>query len=123
MRARDVADVGDRLAAKLRGSRHAPSGHDQFALTIRAVANDRRELIWEDAWQERQIAGAVAPRAKPVADRGVQKIGFGNTLGAKLSSRLARGAPERLTPGNPGDLAAGMVPDGLIVGPFEAHNG
>jgi hypothetical protein len=45
MRACDVADVGDRLAAKLQWSRHAPARHDQFALTIHAVAHDRRELV------------------------------------------------------------------------------
>src|ERR1700722_9161930 len=37
VRACDVADVGDRLAAKLQWSRHAPARHDQFALTIPAV--------------------------------------------------------------------------------------
>jgi hypothetical protein len=43
-----VADVGDRLAAKLRRSGHTPSPYDQFALTIRAVAHDRRKLVGED---------------------------------------------------------------------------
>jgi hypothetical protein len=48
MRTRDVADVGDRLAAKLQWSRHAPARHDQFALAIRVVAHDRRKLVGED---------------------------------------------------------------------------
>jgi len=48
VRTRDVADVGDRLAAKLGRSGHAPARHDQFALTIRAVAHDRRKLVGED---------------------------------------------------------------------------
>jgi hypothetical protein len=40
-----VADIGDRLATKLGRSRHAPARHDQFALTLRAVARDRRKLV------------------------------------------------------------------------------
>src|ERR1700690_3753901 len=34
----DVADVGDRLAAKLQWSRHAPARYNQFTLTIRTDA-------------------------------------------------------------------------------------
>jgi hypothetical protein len=45
VRARDVADVGDRLAAKLRRARHAPSRNDEFALTMHAVAHNRR-MVW-----------------------------------------------------------------------------
>jgi hypothetical protein len=40
--------VGDRLAAKLRWSRYAPARHNQFALTIHAVAHDRRKLVRKD---------------------------------------------------------------------------
>jgi hypothetical protein len=48
VRACDVADVRDRLATKLRRSGHAPARHDQLALTIHAVAHDRRKLVGED---------------------------------------------------------------------------
>ena len=49
MRARDVADVGHRLAAKLQWPRHAPARHNQFALTLHAVAHDRRKLVGKDS--------------------------------------------------------------------------
>jgi hypothetical protein len=39
LRARDVADVGDRLTAKLRRPRHAPARHDKLALAIQPVAD------------------------------------------------------------------------------------
>jgi hypothetical protein len=68
VRAIQVADVRDRLTVELRRCRHAPAGHDELAFAICSVANDRRELIGEDAREERQIAGAIVPRAKPVAD-------------------------------------------------------
>ena len=54
-----VPDVGHRLAAKLRRARHAPTGHDKFALAVRADADDRRHLIREDCRQWRKVAGAI----------------------------------------------------------------
>ena len=41
----------------------------KIARALRSAANDRRKLIGEVAGEERQIAGAVMLRAKPVADR------------------------------------------------------
>jgi hypothetical protein len=67
VRARDVADVGDRLAAKLRRSGHSPARHDEFA-PLGVAANDRRELVGEDPSEQSQIPGAIVPRAEPVAD-------------------------------------------------------
>jgi hypothetical protein len=42
--------------------------HDELAFAVCPNANDRRELIGEYARKQRQIAGAIVPRAKPVAD-------------------------------------------------------
>jgi hypothetical protein len=68
VRAHDIADVGDRLAAKLRRAGHAPGRHDQFALTIHAVAHDRRGLVWEDHGERREVAGPVVGGAEQRAD-------------------------------------------------------
>jgi hypothetical protein len=45
-----------------------PQRHDQIALTIRAVAHDRRKLVGEDPGEQWQIPGPIVPRAEPVAD-------------------------------------------------------
>jgi hypothetical protein len=42
MRASEVAIVRYRPAAELRRARHAPARHDELALAVEAVANDRR---------------------------------------------------------------------------------
>src|SRR5580704_1664430 len=68
VRARDVADVGDRLAAILRRSGHAPAGHDEFTFAIYSVAANRRELVREETREQWLIAGAVILRPKPVAN-------------------------------------------------------
>src|SRR5579863_4546915 len=68
-RAREVADVGDRLSTELWRSRHAPTRQDELALAILAAAHDRRHLVGKNAGQERQIANAVVARAKPIPDR------------------------------------------------------
>ena len=71
MRAEDVADICDWLAAILRRPRHAPARHDQLAIVVGADAHDRRHLVGEDPREQRQIAGSVVPFAKPIADRGL----------------------------------------------------
>ena len=48
MGAPDIANVGDRRAAKLRRTRHSPARHDKLALAVRSVANDRSHLVRED---------------------------------------------------------------------------
>jgi hypothetical protein len=63
VRARDVADVRDRLATELRRSRHSPTRRDELALAVRAVAHDGGHLVREDAREQRQIAGAVVSGA------------------------------------------------------------
>ena len=71
VRTRNVADVGDRLAAKLQWSRHAPARHEQFALTIPAVSHDRRELVRENPGERREVAGPVVAGAEQGADGGL----------------------------------------------------
>jgi hypothetical protein len=39
-----------------------PARHDQFALSTRAVADDRRKLIWENPGERREVAGAERSR-------------------------------------------------------------
>jgi hypothetical protein len=76
VRARDVADVGDRLAAELQWPRHAPARYNQFALTIRTVAHDRRKLVGKNPGEGRKVAGPVVGSAEQGADRGLA-LGFG----------------------------------------------
>ena len=59
MRARGVADVGDRRATELRRSRHAPAHRLEPALAL-GDADDRRHLIREHVGERRQVAGQVA---------------------------------------------------------------
>ena len=59
MRARDVADLRDRLAAKLRRSRHAPSRHNQFALN-----DDRPLTAFAGIWTT--FNGDRGTKSKPV---------------------------------------------------------
>jgi len=76
VRTRDVADVGDRLAAKLRRSGHSPTRQDKLAFAIYSVADNRRELVREDAREERQVASPVVGGAEQGADGGLA-FGFG----------------------------------------------
>src|SRR3984957_18429416 len=82
---------GDRLAAEPRWARHAPARHDQFALTIRAVAHDRSHLIGEDAGERREVAGPVVDGAEQPANGGlalgfrVQVAYVGNPVASILS--------------------------------------
>jgi len=69
--AADIADIGDRRAAELRRAGHPPARHDEFPLAVRSLANDRRHLVGEDSRKQGQIARAIMPSAKPVADRGL----------------------------------------------------
>jgi hypothetical protein len=69
MRARRVADVGDRRPAKLRRARHAPARQHEFAHAVRRVANNRRGLVREDAGYRRQIAGPIAHGPTECDDR------------------------------------------------------
>jgi hypothetical protein len=69
MRARGVADVGDRRTTELWGPWHAPTGKHQLAHAITRVANNRRGIVGEDARHLRQIAGEVAHRAGKSDDR------------------------------------------------------
>src|ERR1700733_7490707 len=48
MRAADIANVGDRRAAKLRRTRHAPARHNKLTLAVGSIANDRSHLVRED---------------------------------------------------------------------------
>ena len=50
---------------------------NQFALTIRAVAHDRRELVREDPGEGREVAGPVVGGAEQGADGG---LAFGETV-------------------------------------------
>jgi hypothetical protein len=82
VRARDLADVGDRLAVKLQWPRHAPARNHQFVLTIHAVAHDRRELVGEDAGERRhQGQHGPTPRlgSAPVSLVEVVSIGRSET--------------------------------------------
>jgi hypothetical protein len=47
---------------------HSPARHDKLALAVDSDANDRRNLVWEDGRQQRQVARAIVQRAKPIAD-------------------------------------------------------
>src|ERR1700691_2172470 len=88
MRALQVADVRDRLGAKLKRCRHAPARHDELASAICPDANDRRELIGKDTRKQRQIAGAIVPRAKPIADG---RLAFGQGVEvAHVDASMAR---------------------------------
>jgi hypothetical protein len=71
MQTSHVADVGDWLVAILRRPRHAPARHHEFALAVGAHADDGRHLVRENTGQDQQVARAVMPRAKPVANRGL----------------------------------------------------
>jgi hypothetical protein len=71
MRAADIANVGDRRAAKLSRTRHAPTRHNKLALAVGSIANDRSHLIGEDPGKQRQVARPIVTRAKPIADRGL----------------------------------------------------
>jgi hypothetical protein len=98
VRARDFADVCERLAAELRRSRHAPTRHDQLALTIRAAAHDRSHLVGDDAREQRRIAGAVMAGAKPLADR---SLPFGEAVKVAYGRRdSGRAEPSPLSPGS-----------------------
>ena len=48
-----------------------PQRHDQFALTIRAIAHDRRKLVGEDPGECREVAGSVVGNAEQGADGGL----------------------------------------------------
>src|ERR1700722_12574980 len=48
VRAADIANVGDRRAAKLRRTRHAPTRHNKLAPAVGSVTNDRSHLVGED---------------------------------------------------------------------------
>ena len=69
VRARDVSNIRHRLTAELRRPRHAPSRHDKRALASHSTPNDRRHLVGEDCRKQRQIANAIVPSAKQIADR------------------------------------------------------
>ncbi len=71
VRAGEVADVRYRRAAVPRRPGHAPARHGELALAVGARADDRRDLIGEDPGKQREVARAVMPRAKPIADRGL----------------------------------------------------
>jgi hypothetical protein len=77
MRAAHVADVRHRCAAVLRRAGHAPARHHELALAVVAGAHDRRHLIGEDARKEREVARAVMPGTKPIADR---RLAFGQAV-------------------------------------------
>ena len=61
MRATDIANVGDRRAAKLRRPWHAPTRHDKLTLAVGSIANDRSQLVGEDPGEQRQVAGSIIP--------------------------------------------------------------
>ena len=69
--ARDVADVGDRPAAKLQRAWHAPARHNKFAVTIRAVAHDRRVLVGEDPGECSKVAGPLVGSSEQGANGGL----------------------------------------------------
>jgi hypothetical protein len=71
MRAAEVANVGDRRAAKLRWPRHAPTRHNKLALAISSIANDRSHLVGKDGREQRQVASPIIGRAEAVSDRGL----------------------------------------------------
>ena len=70
MRARRVPDVGDRGAAELCRTRHAPAHHREFALAI-GDADDWRGIVDEHAGQRRYV-GAWERLFNLVQKRGVQ---------------------------------------------------
>jgi hypothetical protein len=39
-----------------------------------SVANDRRHLVGNDRWEERQVARVVMSRAKPISDRNLSLV-------------------------------------------------
>ena len=55
----DVAHVGDRLCADLRGRREAPAHHRQHPVAVGGVDHGRH-LVGEDPGQRRQVAGLIA---------------------------------------------------------------
>jgi hypothetical protein len=98
VRTPNVADVCDRRAAELRRAGHSPARHDKLALALDSDANDRRHLVGEDRGEQREVAGAVVRRAKPIADRG---LAFGQAVevahgGEALRYRSARCDGRRL---------------------------
>ena len=95
MRASDVADIRDWRAAELRRARHPPTRPNDLALAVRPIADDGRELVREDSWKQRQVAGAIMRRAKPIADRG---LAFGQTV--KVAHSGTHTAPGASRPQN-----------------------
>jgi hypothetical protein len=67
VRAADIANIGDRRAAKLRRTWHAPTRHNKLAPAVGSIANDRSHLVGEDPWEYRQIARANIARGKAEA--------------------------------------------------------
>ena len=67
MRAFRVADVRHQRGAELRRSRHAPTHHLELPLAI-GDTDDRRELVWINVGQRRQIARQVARRGEDVSE-------------------------------------------------------
>ena len=108
-----------RLAAKLRRSRHAPARHDKLAFAVGPDANDRRELIGEDTWKQRQIAGAIVPRAKPDADgrlafgQGVEVAHVGASM-ARLNRAARADAEPRWPPRDQSAIDEGGLDPGLF---------
>ncbi len=92
-------DAGDRRAAELRRSGHAPTRHDKLALAVVSNANDRRELIREDRREQRQVARAIMLRAEQVANGGpafgqavevAHSVALGEMSAARQSSTVPR---------------------------------